>query len=241
MTTILLLVLTSSAHADPAANARCHVLVGMTDEGTRLDELEVETGTVRSSLTIGALDVSGVRGLARTGNTLLLCSQGELQTLGLTDGTVSPTGVPCEGLGGGDALVVLATGVSDSTVYRDPAALVAGVETPSEAAVLLDPHVAVAYGDSVLTASHATANVRVRSPADGTVASSLRLEGVDAPIWGMSVVDDVLYVLDDGRDEDTRGPPELLAFTLAEGTPLGSVPLDLAPGEVARGLHCTAP
>ena len=135
-----------------------------------------------------------------------------------------------------------ATGLRGLARLEDAAAAVSGTATESATLVLPGAHTAASDRGDILTAFHSSAAIRRWSVADGSYISSMYLEGVDVPIWGMSVVGDVLYVLDDGRKEDgTRAAPDVLAFDIRDGALLTAIPLPDRAEESPRGLVCAAP
>lgn len=77
----------------------------------------------------------------------------------------------------------------------------------------------------------------VELPA-GTPHGAIDLGAEKTWVWGLSVVGDTLYTLDDGRIGDTTGPQRINAFDVTTGEALGSVDLDTRYGW--GGLDCQA-
>lgn len=66
------------------------------------------------------------------------------------------------------------------------------------------------------------------------------LDGFDGYVWGLSIVGDTLYLLNDGRQETgTDYNAQLYAFDKSNGTRLAKVDLGVI-GHAPRGLHCEA-
>lgn len=93
------------------------------------------------------------------------------------------------------------------------------------------------YDDVLLGASHSDSTLSRWSLPGMEELPELPLEGFDSWIWGMSVVDGVLYLIDDGRSDEDIEEVRLFSFDVETGAQLGFVSLTERTTDW-RGLHC---
>lgn len=131
--------------------------------------------------------------------------------------------------------------LSEICAFDDFDSLVAGV--PSQ--VVYDgPLQASRYQpheDRIYAAWHSTSVIDVLDPATNIVERSIQLADFDTWVQGISVVDDRLYVVDDGRGDfpTPSGSVRLAVFDLVTGANLDNIFLD-GPFAKPAGLWCEA-
>lgn len=188
----------------------------------------------------------GVDSLGQEGTTLYTCDNGSERVLGidLASGLITNTDQECGAVStwrGEDAraggIVVLPSRERDIWYYPSFADLAAGAGGEVLDASYLGTRMTIA-DDVAFTTWHAGSTVRL-APVEGEDdLDGLVLEDFDTWIWGLSVVDGTLYVLDDGRSDDHPGVTRIVAFDVETGDQLGFVALD--GGYTFQGLDCRA-
>lgn len=243
--TLFLLVLFLLLPASGATEPICTALVQADDADARVVEIDLATGVVSEVLSGLDLDFADVRGILRTEDTLLLCQDDLLHSVSLRDGAVTELSITCRGVAAGeDGSVVLLAPSGETSESFASAAEAVDLRSPSLSAVRLGiASTGAVDGTDILVAGPAGVEVKRRSLVDGSAREIFEPSSVFGAIWGMSQVDGVLYLLDDGRDPETdeRGPPGVRAFDLAASEVRTSAELEYPPSESVRGLWCALP
>ena len=96
-------------------------------------------------------------------------------------------------------------------------------------------------GGTIYSAWHSTDEVQVHDLATGAYINTIPLQFFDTWVWGLSEVNGVLYVIDDGRSSSGRGDTRIVGFDVATGNELSVTPLPtLTVGTGPSGLWCEA-
>lgn len=191
--------------------------------------LDLESGLATPVVELPAEEyqvVTDSSSLGREGETLYTCRGGEelLVTISLVDGTVTYTDTPCwsaarwRGRSAHAGSVVLLAPTSDSLVgYPDLASATAGEPgDPLVGGASVHASRITISDDLVFAAWHSTDTVDVVALAMGTVMPSIVTEDRAGWVWGMAVVDDVLFI---------QSFSQIYAFDRATGDALGWKPL----------------
>ena len=188
-----------------------------------------------------AADLGLPAALAVVGTDAWFCSNGQVIALSLTDGALTETGVACESIASdGTSLVVINGPPTLTAVYASPARAL--VSPPDATFSLIGATRAATDGRYWYGLRHAGGLLRTHDGATGAFLGTAPLEGFDGWVWGISALDGVLLVLDDGRPTrgGTWGEPTLRRFDPVSGAALGATSLGRTQGIALRGLWCSA-
>lgn len=216
--------------------ARADSCLILLDDGSSTSVASVDLGTGESTVVVNidGLSTADVSGLHAVADQAFVCASGELLSIDLVSGEANSLGVGCSAVGPGEGGALVATALPDSLSWY------AGDPTSAVASGWTNPGGVTRFatdGARLYASWHYGSSVGIFDPADGSELGSLVLEGYEASIWGMDLMDGMLYVLGDARDE--WGLPHIAAFDAETGLREADLPIELYAKGEARGLDCS--
>ncbi len=213
-----------------------------------------ETGVVELFLPADVtFDAYYVAGLGRVDGELYACEEVTLASVSIDSGDVVSTSAPCfaasqlrgETSWAPSGPVLLNTGDTGGMAltfydtFLDAASGTSALEV--EATEATSSSRFTVADELAYIAHHSADSVEVVSLPDGASVRSIPLEDYDTWIWGMSVVDGVLYLLDDGRAEGSSDVIRIVSFDVETGAQLGYTELGRRTEfQFWYGLECQA-